>query len=208
LRHDPICDALAWGAIEAGAHTRREAWVNGATRKRGHWGRPRPARLDVWAFGTLYLVDELLDVVVKHPTGADICAAAAGQPSAAAALAEQGKRDEYTLPPGWQLVPFGVETWGRLGPSAEAFLSRLHAAAFRRAFLRGLPVSRVASDVRAVIDAVVYKSAANACKWSVEGLSGEVRKPGLWVQRSAVRALEASAPAPPRAGLPVDAIPS
>jgi hypothetical protein len=200
LRHDPICDSLAWGCIEAGAHTRREAWIRGATRQRGRGGRPRPARLDVWAFGTLDLVDELLDVVVKHPAGNDILALAATTPAAAADDAEQGKWDEYTLPPGRSLVPFGVETWGRLGASAEGFLGRLHAASSRRAFLRGLPVSRVVSDVRAMIDAVVHKNVANTCEWAMAGLPGEQRRPPRWSQRSARLSQEASAPAHPRAG--------
>ena len=207
LRHDPICDALAWGCIEAGAHTRREAWVRGATRTRGSGGRPRPARLDVWAFGTLDLVDELLDVVVKHPAGNDILASAASRPAAAADVAEQGKWDEYSLPAGRNLVPFGVETWGRLGTSAEAFLGRLHAASSRRAFLRGQPVSRVVSDVRAMIDAVVHKSAGNACEWAINGLPGGQRRPPRWSQRSAQQSMEASAPAPPSAGLHSDALP-
>ena len=169
LRHDPICDALAWGSIEAVAHTRREAWIQGATRKRGQGGRPRPARLDVWAFGTMDLVDELVDVVVKHPAGADVVGVAAARPAAAAELAEQGKRDEYSLPAGRRLVPFGVETWGRLGSAAEALLGRMHAAA-----------SRV-SDVRATIDAAVYKSAGNACDWATSGLPGQQRRPPVWL---------------------------
>ena len=207
LRHDPICDSLAWGCIEAGAHTRREAWIRGATRQRGRGGQPRPARLDVWAFGTLDLADELIDVVVKHPAGNDILALAATTEAAAADEAERGKWGEYTLPPGRCLVPFGVETWGRLGASAEAFLGRLHAASSRRAFLRGQPVSRVVSDVRAMIDAVVHKSVANTCEWAINGLPGEQRRPPRWSQRSAPQSIEASAPAPPRAGLPNEALP-
>ena len=182
-----FCDALAWGSIEAGAHTRREAWINGATRKRGQGGRPRPARLDVWVFGTLDLVDELIDVVVKHPFGADILAEAATCPATAANLAEQGKCDEYKLPAGRQLVPCGVETWSRLGNAAEALLGRLHAASSRRAFLRGLPLSRVVSDVRATIDAVVHKSASNACDWAMSSIPGQSRRPPVWLQRGAER---------------------
>ena len=195
---------LSHGALSKLARTRREAWINGATRSRGQGGRPRPARLGVWSFGNLDLVDELVDVVVKHSVRV---ADAPFRPAAAADAAVQGKRDEYTLPPGRQLVPFGVETWGRLGSAAEAFLRWLHAASSRRAFLRGLPSSRVVADVRATIDAVVYKNAGNACEWALSSVPGQARRPPLWIQRSATRAEEASAPPPPRPGLPEDALP-
>ena len=133
----------------------------GAWRNAHPWPRwsPRPARLDVWIFGTADLQDELIDVAVKHPCGADIIEAASVSPAAAADKAEAGKHGEYSLPGGRQLVAFGVETWGRLGAGAEAFLGRLNAAASRRSYLHGLPPSRVASDVRAKIDAHVYRCA-------------------------------------------------
>ena len=53
-------------------------------RARGQNGRTRSARLDVWLFGSTDLPDEFIDVAVKHPAGADILAATAVTPAAAA----------------------------------------------------------------------------------------------------------------------------
>jgi hypothetical protein len=155
----------------------------------------------------LDLVDELIDVVVKHPASADVLVDAAAHPAAAANRAERGKIAEYSLPGGRSLVPFGAETWGRLGDAAESFLGRLHAASSRRAFLRGQPSSRVVSDVRARIDATLYKCAGDVCDWSLGGLPGQSRRPPLSMQRSQTRSLEAAAPAHPREA-PVRALPA
>jgi hypothetical protein len=52
--------------------------------------------------------------------------AAAAAPGGAAAAAEQRKRDEYaSLPPTMTFAPFGVDTFGALGPSAKSLLKRL-----------------------------------------------------------------------------------
>jgi hypothetical protein len=111
------------------------------------------------------------------------------------------------LPGGRQLVAFGVETWGRLGAGAEAFLGRLSAAASRRAYLHGLPPSRVASDVRAKIDAHIHRCAVQACEWAVHALPGQTRRTPLRLVNSHSRAADAAAPAGHQEPAPAEVFP-
>jgi hypothetical protein len=74
----------------------------------------------------------VLDVSVTHPPGVAIRAASAATHGAAAARRDAEKRRAYNWlrmgTPG-PLVPFSVETYGRLGKPAVAFLGMLGAEA-------------------------------------------------------------------------------
>ena len=63
--------------------------------------------------------------------------AAANGPAAAASKAEELKHDRYPAKNGRSVTPFGIETWGRLGPSAESLLQELAGEAAKHARLRG-----------------------------------------------------------------------
>ena len=66
-------------------------------------------------------------VTVTHPTARSYVHGASTKPGHAAHRAEQGKRAKYRRAgfQGYQFMPFGVETYGRLGRSAMKLLNRL-----------------------------------------------------------------------------------
>jgi hypothetical protein len=87
-----------------------------------------------------------VDVSVTHPAADTYVAAAAEAPGAAAATRDRRKEAHYLLrgfDHGFELVPFSLETYGRLGEPAMRFLSTLAATAAasgrvsQRAFLEG-----------------------------------------------------------------------
>ena len=76
-------------------------------------------------------------VTVRDPVLARNQPNASSQPGTAAAEAEADKQSRYP-PAGGRSVPaFAVETWGRLGQTAEELLTTLAAEATRHARRRG-----------------------------------------------------------------------
>jgi hypothetical protein len=73
----------------------------------------------------------VVDVSVTHPPGVALRAASAATDGAAAARRDAEKRRTYNrlAPNGYPLVPFSVETYGRLGKPAVVFLGMLGAEA-------------------------------------------------------------------------------
>ena len=70
----------------------------------------------------------MIDVTVVHPCGQEALCKAWHTYGATAKWAEKLKRDKwqgFVDKPQYEFVPFALESYGRLGPSATAFLSRL-----------------------------------------------------------------------------------
>ena len=108
-RHNAYADCLSDMIAETGAHVRREAYVKAfATPEHGAW-------LDIWAFGSIHIQDLLVDVTIRHPMADAYQPHAAEQPGYAAGIAEHQKPERYPEKDGRSVVPFAVETWGRLG---------------------------------------------------------------------------------------------
>jgi hypothetical protein len=167
-RHDDLADCLADMIAETGAHVRREAYV------RALCTPAHEAWLDIWAFAGLRIQDLLVDVTVRHPMASAYQPAAASQDNAAAEAAEAQKSDRYPPRGGRSIVPFAVETWGRLGPQAEQLLESLAAEASRHAVRRGQDAT--AGDFvrrwRATLDALLQKDIALALDSARCGLPG------------------------------------
>ena len=100
--------------------------------------------------------------------------AAANGPAAAASKAEELKHDRYPAKNGRSVTPFGIETWGRLGPSAESLLQELAGEAAKHARLRGHAAtsSSFLRRWRATLDACVQKSIVRSLLASRYGLPG------------------------------------
>ena len=171
-RHDDIADCLSDMIAETGAHVRREAYVRAmSTPSQEAW-------LDIWAFAGLRIQDLLVDVTIRHPTASAYARAAADHDGAAARAAEVDKGKRYPPQGGRRVVPFAMETWGRLGPEADALLESLAAEAARHAHRRGQ--ATVASAFlrrwRATLDAALQKALAAALVSARCGLPGRAHR--------------------------------
>ena len=130
LRHDPIVELLGHALRELGCLSRVECNMLGVFRRKGR--TIAPGRLDVYAMGQAGLMEVLIDVAVKHPCTEQLMQHAAAKDGHAGGVAEREKRREYILPGGKALTPFGVETFGRLGPAAEELLSKIQSRPIAR----------------------------------------------------------------------------
>ena len=168
-RHDNIADSLADMILKTGAHVRREAYVRAFSTPRSE------AWLDIWAFGGLHIEDLLIDVTVRHPMASAYQPAAASRAGAAAAAAEEMKLDRYPGNGGRCATPFAVETWGRLGLSAEQLMESLASEATRHSRRRGHDATAggFLRKWRATLDVVLNKELASALVASRYGLPGK-----------------------------------
>ena len=156
-----------------------------------------PGKLDIYAYGQLDIMETLIDVAVKRPCTESLQARAALQFGFAADVAEGEKLRDYRLPPGKVLTPFGVETFGRLGRCAEAFLQRLQTATTNRARLRGGHACSIVRRHREKIDAHLHRCAATACAQAEEGVGGVAPYRAMPAPMEVV--IERLAPVPTRA---------
>ena len=69
----------------------------------------------------------LIDVTVRHPMASAYQSEASRTAGSTAAAAETQKLGRYPPRAGRSVAPFAVETWGRLGESAEELLQTLAA---------------------------------------------------------------------------------
>ena len=106
--------------------------------------------------------DIILDVTVRHPGCADLRAAAATD-AATAMAAEAEKLAKYPATAGRQVTPFAVETYGRLGPQAEAFIETIAATARKQAMRAGPEPGRAQARWRAALDAALH-CCATGCR--------------------------------------------
>ena len=171
-RHDDIADCLADIIDECGAHVRREAYMRCFSTAAGD------AWLDVWAFGGLHVPELVLDITVRHPVVGRYQPGASQRPGAAAAIAEEDKQTRYPPNGGRKVTAFSVETWGRLGESAEELLRLLAEKATLRARRRGQVV--VAGSFlrrwRAMLDGCLQRGVAAALLSAKHGLPGKPHK--------------------------------
>ena len=79
----------------------------------------------------------LIDVTVRHPMASAYQSEASRTAGSTAAAAETQKLGRYPPRAGRSVTPFAVETWGRLGESAEELLQTLAAEAALHARRRG-----------------------------------------------------------------------
>ena len=168
-RHEDIADSLADMIDETGAHVRREAYMKVfSTEAADAW-------LDIWAFGGMHLPELIIDVTVRHPVVARYQPNASSQPGAAAAEAEADKQARYPPAGGRSVSAFAVETWGRLGQTAEELLTTLAAEATRHARRRGHVVTTGAfmRKWRASLDASLQRGIAAALLSARCGMPGK-----------------------------------
>ena len=168
-RHNNYADEVGELAAETGGTVRREAPVAELTTENAE------AILDVWCFGCHEMPDLLLDITIRHPAAASYLTSAAATPGFTAESAEKDKISRYPPRKGRSVVPFAVETWGRLGNAAEEVLQKLAAAATRHAWRRG-QCTEAGSRLkrwRAVLDASLHRSMATMLLAARYGLPGK-----------------------------------
>ena len=167
-RHDAIADSLSDMIAETGAHVRREAYV------RAFCTPAHEAWIDIWAFAGLHIQDLLIDVTVRHPMASAYQPGAASTTGAAAEAAEAQKIERYPACGGRKVVPFAIESWGRLGQHAEHLLESLAAEATRHAQRRGRDATAGSflRRWRATLDAVLQKGIAKSLMSARQGLPG------------------------------------
>ena len=171
-RHDNLTDCLADIIDECGAHVRREAYMKCfSTEASDAW-------LDIWAFGGLHLPELILDMTVRHPFVARYQPAASQRAGSAAAIAEDDKQSRYPPAGGRKVIAFAVETWGRLGESAEELLPLLAEAATLRARRRGQDATAGSflRRWRAMLDGCLQRGVAAALLSATHGLAGRLHK--------------------------------
>lgn len=175
-RHDDVADCLSELILETGAHVRREAYV------REFSSISQEAWLDIWTFAGLRIQDLLVDVTVRHPMASAYQPGAADADGVAAVAGEGDKAERYPSSGGRRVVPFAMETWGRLGPAAEALLESLAAEATRQSLRRGQATTASAylRRWRATLDAALQKAMAAALSSARCGLPGRPFKGGRW----------------------------
>ena len=167
-KHDQYADYVAEILCETDAHVRREAWVK-------EFSTPAAdAWLDVWAFGGMTVQDVLIDVTIRHPMATAYQPLASHEDGAAASKAETDKLDRYPARGGRSVTPFAVETWGRLGETAEHALEEFAAEATRHKRLRGFDANAASflRRWRACLDAVLCKGVARSLAAARYGLPG------------------------------------
>ena len=154
---------------DTGAHVRREAYVRAFSKPSSE------AWLDIWAFAGLRIQDLLIDVTLRHPMASAYQPSAATCDAAAAVRAEAEKIKRYLPNGGRSVIPFAMETWGRLGPQAEELLEILAAEATRHAERRGHATTACAFKRRwlATLDAALQKAMASALASARIGLAGK-----------------------------------
>ena len=130
--------------------------------------------LDIWAFGTPDVSDLLVDITITHPFCASQQPVASMVAGSVASSAEERKWRRYPAAGGRAVVPFAVETLGRLGDEAEMLLEQLAAAACRRASLRGrvCPASGYLKRWRASLDVITQRGVAMSLASAYDGLTG------------------------------------
>ena len=122
------------------------------------------ARLDIgfWAGGDRQFVD----VTVRHPRARKYVTDSAAQDGAAARTAERHKRERYPAEASAGLhtvLPFAVETFGRLGPGALDLLRAAHQRAMERdSTLRGWAGSALFARWLALLSCELQRSLFDA----------------------------------------------
>ena len=108
------------------------------------------------------MFEEWLDVTVTHPARESIAREASNNDGAAVEEVEKRKLKRYGVGLGGvSCTPFGLETWGRMGASANSFLDRL---AGQHAALTGQPRTRLLKRWRAVLGVVLCRALAESVR--------------------------------------------
>ena len=181
-RHDELVEVYADIMEEAGAHARREVFVQEFS------GNARDAFLDTWGFGTPELPDCLVDVTVRHPFAERYQPAASRTAGSAAQQAEKEKQDKYPPTGGRYVTAAAHETWGRLGQVAENLLAHCAAAARCRVYRRGRAPGNYLRRWRAQLDAALMRGISAQLAASRFGIPGRACR---HVRREDARQLEA-----------------
>ena len=176
--HGELADVLCEFIEASGARARREAFVR-EIRPRGTRRQYTEAFLDVWGWGSADIPDLLIDVTWRHPMAARCLPRAAETAGFACQLAVADKAKQYPAAGGRMVHTFPIEGWGRLGPSGEAVLELLAAAAATFDRRRGRAVGSRLQRWRAHIDAAVQRGISRALESSRFGLPGRPCKAWL-----------------------------
>ena len=175
-RHEDVADCVADMIDETGAHVRREAYLKAfRTESSDAW-------LDIWAFGGMHLPELIVDVTLRHPMVARYQPRASRTAGYAAAEAADDKQKRYPPAQGRTVTAFALETWGRLGDSAEELLATLAAEATRHARRHGHAVtaSSFMRRWRATLDACLQRGVAAALLAARCGLPGKSHRRWRW----------------------------
>jgi hypothetical protein len=172
--HGELADVLCEFIEEAGARARREAFVQ-EIRPRGTRRQCTEAFLDVWGWGSADIPDLLVDVTWRHPMAARCLPRAAATAGFACQLAVTDKAKQYPAAGGRVVHTFPIEGWGRLGPSGEAVLEVLAAAAATFDRRRGREAKTRLQRWRARVDAAVQRGICRAHEGARFGLPGRPR---------------------------------
>jgi hypothetical protein len=131
MRHDIVASAVRRVVCRAGCASSMEPSYR-HLRNRGVAGQRRGDILVVLPSGQISIVD----VVVTHPLQQAHVNQACTRPGHAAAQAERSKVTEFRRigedASQYDFVPFAVESYGRLGASAQSFLKQLGEVAASR----------------------------------------------------------------------------
>ena len=93
---------------------------------------------------------------------------------------------KYPATAGRQVTPFAVETYGRLGPQAEAFIETIAAAARKQAMRAGREPGRAQARWRAALDAALLRGIAAQLAAASDGLPGKQVRSRRPVDRTAI----------------------
>ena len=117
-------------------------------------------------------------MTVRHPVVARCQPAASQRAGAAAAIAEDDKQSRYPPAGGRKVIAFAVETWGRLGESAEELLPLLAEAATLRARRQGQDATAGSflRRWRAMLHGCLQRGVAAALLSATHGLAGRLHK--------------------------------
>ena len=127
MRHNNVASAVRRVICRASCPSSMEPSYRrfrSQTQQGGNEGQRRGDILAVLPDGKISIVD----VVVTHPAGRSVAAQACARTGAAAKKAEDGKVREFRRfgdAGQYDFVPFAVESYGRLGVSAQKFLQAL-----------------------------------------------------------------------------------
>ena len=162
-RHDEIADTLVGYCRGAGASTVREFPFKELQKG------AEEAVLDLWATGSAWMADRIIDVTVRHPCAPSYVEEVAATDGACAAEAERSKQRRYPPAGGTVVTTFAVETFGRLRAEAEGLLAEASLAVRRRNLARGHPAGKPLQRWRATLSALIAKAVARAIRSAQPG---------------------------------------
>ena len=179
---------MQFGGYKTVKHSRVVCVLRGILRESGAIVAPRETEVAAWTRqdGTRARLDisfvadgvrDYVDVTIRHPRAVKYVQRAAVNDGAAAAVAEAAKCSRYPAVAAAGLrpvVPFALETYGRLGPSAQRLLRQASARAIERdERLRGWAAQALSQRWLALLSCDLQRSQFEATR-AASGSSGRL----------------------------------